>query len=151
MTKKAPAASSADAYAGADEISDAFGPALVPGSNAKLLGALPAKVSTPAQPWAYGAQFPLRKKDLTGPLLIRVRADVRSGPIGVGILNRDGNDFLSRTLVAAAGDATVTLRVAKSVQIGDLVIQSWADGLPGDTTVVSITVLTPRAATAAQQ
>jgi hypothetical protein len=80
-----------------------------------------------------------------------VRTDVRRGPIGVGILNRDGNDFLYRILVAASDGAMVTLRVAKSVQIGDLVIQSWTDGAPGDATVKSITVLTPRAATAAQQ
>jgi hypothetical protein len=62
VTKETLEASSADAYAGADEISDAFGPAVVPGSNAKLLDALPSKVSTPPQPWAYGAQFPLRRR-----------------------------------------------------------------------------------------
>lgn len=48
---------------------------------------LPSKIVVPAQPWAYGAQFPLRTPELKGPLWIRIRAYVQGGPIGIGVLN----------------------------------------------------------------
>lgn len=108
--------------ADAVEVHGAFGPPLIPGSNWKLQETFPANVSTPARPWGYGAQFPLRTHGLTGPVWIRVRADVSGGPIGIGVLDQDGRDFLSRTSLAASNDATVTLAVMKAEEIGDLVI-----------------------------
>ncbi|MGH9697194.1 MAG: hypothetical protein ACRD5Z_23830 [Bryobacteraceae bacterium] len=103
----------------------------------------PVQVSTPAKPWAYGAQFPLRMQDLKGPLSIRIRADVHGGPIGIGVLNQKGDDFLSRTPVVASGDTTVTLDVLKPQQIGDLVIQTWDEGNPGAVRVDAIAVIKP--------
>ena len=44
----------------------------------------------------------------------------------------------------------VTLQVAKLDDLGDLVIQSWAEGLHGDVTVDSATVLRSRSAKAHQ-
>ena len=128
-----------------------FGQPLVPGLNSKLQSGLPVTVSTPAQPWAYGAEFPLRTRDLKGPLLISIRASVKAGPIGVGILNPGGTDFLSRVPVVALGDTTVMLSVAMPQQIGDLVIQSWDRGKPGEVTVDTITVLKPHSAIAKQR
>ena len=133
---------SLNARADAEEMSDAFGPPVAPGSNAKLRETLPAELTTPAKPWAYGAVFPLHR-ELTAPAWVRVEADVRSGPIGIGVLNRQGNDFLARSSVGA-GETTVTLCVTKPEQLGDLVIQSWAEGKVGDIRVDKITVLVPR-------
>ncbi|MGH9697195.1 MAG: hypothetical protein ACRD5Z_23835, partial [Bryobacteraceae bacterium] len=82
-----------------------------------------------SQPYAYGAQFRPRI-DLTGPVWIRVQADVHSGPIGIGILNRRGDAFLSRTSVAAAGATTIKLRVINPEPLGNLVVQSWNDCKP---------------------
>jgi hypothetical protein len=119
------------------------GPRVGTGPNPKLQGTFPAGVRTPAQPWAYGARFPLQRSDVEGPLFIRIRASVQGGPVGIGILNQDGSDFLSRISVVASEDTTVNLSVPKAELLGDLVIQSWDRGRSGDVTVNGITVLKP--------
>ena len=120
------------------------GPRVVTGLNPKLQDDFLAEVNTPAHPWAYGARFPLQEPNLEGPLLVRVRAFVQRGPVGIGILNQDGSDFLSRVPVLTSGDATVMLSVPNPRQIGDLVIESWDRGKPGELRVETITVLKPR-------
>ncbi len=104
---------------------------------------LPSRIVTPAQSWAYGAQFQLQIQDLKGPLWIRIQADVHGGPIGIGILNQQGSEFIARSPVFASGRTTVTLPVPKPQQAGDLVIETWAEGKPGDVTVDAVTVLKP--------
>lgn len=103
---------------------------------------LPSSIVTPAQPWSYAAQFPLQIQDLKGPLWIHIRANVHGGPIGIGILSQDGSDFLSRAVVAA-GETTVSLRVSEPGESGDLVIESWEQGVPADVRVDAITVFEP--------
>jgi hypothetical protein len=147
-TGEALAASSSDVPGDLEEIHGAFGPPSGPKSNSKHQETFTADVSTPAQPWAYGAKFPLRTPNLKGPLWIRIRASVRGGPVGFGILNQDGSDFLSRTSVVASSDTTVTLHVPNPQQIGELVIQSWENGEAGDVAVDAITVLKPHSAIA---
>ncbi len=112
---------------------------------------LPSRVVTPAQAWAYGAQFPLQIQDLKGPLWIRIQADVRRGPIGIGILNQQGSDFISRSPVFSSGHTTVTLPVPMPQQAGDLVIETWAEDRPADITVDVITVLKERSAMEGQR
>jgi hypothetical protein len=102
---------------------------------------LPSRIVTPPQPWAYGLQIPLTVQDLQGPLWIRIRIKVSSGPVGVGILNHEGSEFLSRIPVSAGGETAVMLGVPKIQQIGDLVIQSWEQGYAADVTIGEITVL----------
>lgn len=130
---------------------DAFGPPFIPGANLNLQNTFPVRVRTPAQPWTYAVLFPPQMKDLKGPLLIRVRISVHGGPIGIGILNRQGSDFVFRTSVVASDDTTVTLRLPKAQPIGDLVIQTWEEGAPADVRVDAITVLGPRFSGGEQQ
>jgi hypothetical protein len=133
----------------AEEVKNAFGLPVSPGSKSKLQEAFPAGVSTPAVAWGYGAQFPLQIQDLKGPLWIRVRASVQRGAVGIGVLNREGSDFLARTSVpAGSGDNTITLQVSKPEQIGDLVIQTWDQGKPSEVRIDDITVIKPNSPTA---
>jgi hypothetical protein len=60
----------------------------------------------------------------------------------LGILNQQGSDFLSRTVIAA-GDGTVYLRLPEPRESGDLTIQSWEQGVPADVRIDAITVLEP--------
>jgi hypothetical protein len=142
------AASSSDVPPDLEEIHDAFGPPLGPTSTASHNKTFIAKFQTPAQPWAYGAQFPLLSRKLRGPLWVRIRTSVQGGPVGFGILNQDGDDFLSRVSVAASSDTTVTLHVPSPQQIGKLVVQSWENGGCSDVTVQTITILKPHSPTA---
>jgi glycosyltransferase involved in cell wall biosynthesis len=123
---------------------DAFGPPFIPEAKLDLQNTFPVRVTTPAQPWTYAVLFPPQMKDLKGPLLIRVRVSVNGGPIGIGILNRQGSDFVCRTSVVASDDTTVTLRLPKAQPIGDLVIQTCEEGNPAAVRVDAITVLGPR-------
>jgi hypothetical protein len=132
-----PAATPSDAPADAVEVRDVFGPA----------DALPKAVETPAQPWAYGAQFLPTAHDLAGPVWVRVHVKVSAGPIGIGVLNIDGTDFLSRVSIVRQGDNRVTLPVAKGEQIGSLVVQTWDTPTPGNVIVKAITVLSKQVAT----
>src|SRR6185437_10922547 len=116
------------------EVHDAFDAPRIPGSNLKLGGGFPYQVRTPAQSWAYGAQFPVRVTEATGPMWIRVRARVRGGAVGIGMLNQGGSDFLSRVAIEKPGDSTVILAVPQSKHIGDLVVQTWAEGESADAT-----------------
>ncbi len=141
--------SSSDIPADAEEIEDAFGPPV--GSNAKLQDVFPARVSTPAEPWTYGARFPLRIQNLKGPLWIRIQAEVLGGPIGIEILDRHGSEFLSRSVAFASDHTTVTLHIPELQPIGDLVIETWAEGKPSDVRVDAITVLKPHSPTAEQR
>jgi glycosyltransferase involved in cell wall biosynthesis len=132
-------------------LKDAFGPPFIPGANLNLQNTFPVQVTTPAQPWTYAVLFAPQMKDLKGPLVVRVRVSVHGGPIGIGILNRQGSDFVSRTSVVASDDTTVTLRLPKAQPIGDLVIQTWEEGNPADVRVDAITVLGPRSSGGEQQ
>jgi hypothetical protein len=107
---------------------------------------LPSKIITPPQPYGYGAEFPLKLQDLIGPLWIRIQASVHRGPVSIGVLNEDGSDVVSRTVVDASGDTTVYLPVPKSQQFGNLLFQSWYQGKSADVTVEAITVFKPRPA-----
>jgi hypothetical protein len=141
----APAAPPSDPPADAVEVQDVFGPALIPGSNLKLSDALPAAVKTPAQPWAYGAQFMTTAHHLAGPVWIRVDVKMNTGPIGIGVVKIDGGEFLSRVAVVRQGDSAVTLHVAKGEQIGSLVVQTRDKPAPGDVIVKAISVLSTQA------
>ena len=124
-----------------EEISGAFGPPLVPGTNSKVQDTLPVRIRTPSQPFTNGVQFSPHVDALAGPLWIRVRADVHSGPIGIGILNHRGDEFLLRTAVSTSGVATIDLRLIYRRLVGNLVVQSWDQGKPADVTINAINVL----------
>ena len=127
---------------GADKIHDAFGPPVIRGPHSVHQGAFPVEVSTPPKLWAIGAQFPLQKRGLKGPLWVSIRANVRGGPIvGIGVFNKEGSKLLSNTSTVASGDTTITLYVPEPQWIGDLVVESGAEGTPVNVTVDAVTVL----------
>jgi hypothetical protein len=89
----------------------------------------PIDVTTPAQPWAFGKILPVGPADLTGPLWIVIHARVVKGPVGIGVLDRAGRDFLYRTSVTASPQRVkISLPVGLLAHAGDIVIQSWARG-----------------------
>lgn len=104
----------------------------------------PVEVSTPDEPWAYGAWFRLSVPHPTGPIWLRVLMDVDSGPVGVGILNHDEEDFLSRQAVTQQGAVTVNLHVLHPELMGHLVVQSWEKGKSAKVTIKDIVILKPR-------
>ena len=125
----------------AKEIHDTFRPLAGPGSSANGKDWFPVQVNTPSQPWAYGARFqPVREK-LQGSLWIRIRADVHSGSVGIGILNQRGDDFISRRSVTQLGSVIVDLYVVHPELVGDLIIQSWDKAMAADVTINDITVV----------
>jgi len=102
-----------------------------------------AHIKTPAQSWGYAAQFPLLNHSLKAPLWVLVHANVTGAPIGVGILNQEGDDFVARTSLNP-GERTATLRVPRSASMGDLIVQSWNQGGPAQVAIESITVMAVR-------
>lgn len=89
-------------------------------------------VEPPPQPWAYGVELALNLSQARrGPCLIRVQVMVKSGPVGVGVLNRAETDFLFRVPLEQSGEIQeVHLPVADVKKMGRLVVQNWET--PGD-------------------
>ena len=131
--------------ADSEQFNNVFRPVALTGITSIENNAFPIEVRTPAQPWEYGARFQPAREKLEGPLWIRVRADVRNGPVGVGILNRVATNFISRRLVTDPGPVTIDFHIVDPELAGDLVVESWDKGKPADVTISDITVLRPRA------
>jgi hypothetical protein len=88
------------------------------------------RVATSAQPWAYAAQLASASSGRVGPGFFRIECQVSSGPIGVGVLNPAGTDFLIRTPLRASSELqTVFLPVDDIGRMGRFVVQNW--DMPG--------------------
>jgi phosphoglycerol transferase len=84
-------------------------------------------VETAPEPWAYSAEFSVDiPAGREGPGFVRVEVLVTRGPIGIGVLNPAGTDFLSRVPVQESEEPqSVDLLVPDFRQMGRLVIQNW--------------------------
>jgi hypothetical protein len=85
------------------------------------------KVETAPEPWAYSAEFSLGVPAAReGPGFVRVEIRVARGPVGIGLLNPGGTEFLCRVPVRESGEPqTLDLHVSGFRQIGRVVIQNW--------------------------
>jgi phosphoglycerol transferase len=84
-------------------------------------------VETAPEPWAYAAEFSLDvPAACQGPGLIRVEMRVDRGPIGIGVLNPAGSDFLCRVPIQESAEPqSLDLLVSDFRQVGRVVIQNW--------------------------
>ena len=85
------------------------------------------RVDTAPEPWAYSAEFSIDiPAGREGPGFVRLEVLVASGPIGIGVLNPAGTDFLLRVPVKESEEPqSIHLPVADFRQMGRLVIQNW--------------------------
>ena len=84
-------------------------------------------VETAPEPWAYSAEFSMDiPAGREGPGFVRVEVLVTRGPIGIGVLNPAGTDFLFRVPVQESEEPqSVDIPVPDFRQMGRLVIQNW--------------------------
>ena len=81
--------------------------------------------STP-DPWAYIGRMPLLAGCIQGGGWVAADVRVTHGTVGVGVLNRKGDDFLVRGSTAASDDIqTIFLRLDLFAAAGDLILQNW--------------------------
>jgi hypothetical protein len=85
------------------------------------------RVETAPEPWAYAAEFSLGVPPACeGPGFIRVEVQVDRGPVGIGLLNPAGSDFLCRVPVTESAEAqSLEFPVSEFRQMGRLVVQNW--------------------------
>jgi hypothetical protein len=86
------------------------------------------RVSPPSLPWAFGSAIRLDGLLKSGPQWIVVEAKAHPEPIGVGVLNKKGDDFAVRVeLPASQVDTEMWLRIAGPEDISSIMIQNWAN------------------------
>jgi hypothetical protein len=78
-------------------------------------------------PWAYVGRMPLLAGCLGGGGWIAADINVTQGTASVGVLYREGDDFLNSGTAVVASDKTQTvfLRVDSFAAAGDLVVRNW--------------------------
>lgn len=84
-------------------------------------------VETAPEPWSYSAELSIdMPADREGPGFVRVEVLITRGPIGIGVLNPTGTDFLFRGPVQESEEPqSVNVPVSDFRQMGRLVIQNW--------------------------
>jgi hypothetical protein len=105
--------------------------------------ALPMLVSTPAQPWAYGAVIPWHPVGTAGELAwLRVRVRVSHGDVAIGVLNSRKSDFQWRVQQPALPDVTtIYLPVLRRDDAGPIVIETGPNPISGRVTIESADVV----------
>ncbi len=84
-------------------------------------------IETAPEAWAYASEFSLGIPAARhGPGLIRLDIRVDRGPVGIGVLNPAGSEFLWRAPVAESGGTqSIEIPVADLRNVGLLVVQNW--------------------------
>lgn len=78
------------------------------------------------KPWAYIGRMPLLAECTEGGGWVAADVRVTHGTVGIGVLNRNDNDFLAITSVATSNDIqTILLRIDSFTEAGDLILQNW--------------------------
>jgi hypothetical protein len=85
------------------------------------------RVETAPEPWSYSAEFSLGVPEGgERPGFVRVEIQVTRGPVGIGVVNRAGTEFLFRVPLRESGEPqTVDLPVPDFRQMGRVAIQNW--------------------------
>lgn len=88
----------------------------------------PTKVTTSSEQWSFAASMPIvMDRTMVSRRYIQVRAQVLSGQIGIGILQRDSNSFLTERVVDPTPQMQdIFVRLDSPVHADDLVIRNTA-------------------------
>jgi hypothetical protein len=94
-------------------------------------------------PWSYIGRMPLLAGCIQGGGWVAADVHVMHGTVGIGVLNRKGDDFLvSDTAIAGDTVQTVFLRVASFAAAGDLVVRNWDEPSSSEGTLKAIRIAT---------
>jgi glycosyltransferase involved in cell wall biosynthesis len=114
------------------------------------------RITTAATPWAYAAvlAFPAAARAAHGraPGFLRIHVSVSDGPVGFGVMNRNGTTFLDRRFVTASCHAIdLFLTVPAVLDAGDIVVQTWDRATSGAARIERISLIVPRPAPESSQ
>jgi hypothetical protein len=108
------------------------------GAAISTLSSGSVKIALPKMPWAYAAKL-IPGKPLpggAGTLVIRIKV---TGSAAVGVLNKDGSDFLARKIIRASAEPTdVTLQLTDWFAAGQLLIETAEEASGGEVVVSSL-------------
>ena len=91
--------------------------------------------------WGYIGRMPLEAGCIEGGGWLAADINVTRGIVGVGVLNRKGDDFLVRAPTSIGGEVqTVFLRLNSLASAGDLVLQNWDENSSAEGTLQSVRV-----------
>ena len=117
--------------------------AMMPGSEgASLQAGTPGVVFRSApDPWAYIGRMPLDAGCIPGGGWVAADIRVRQGAVGLGVLNRKGDDFLVRAPTSIGDEVqTIFLRLDSLASAGDLVLQNWDENSSAEGTLQSVRI-----------
>ena len=103
--------------------------------------ALPAKLATPEQAWAYGAFTELVETD--GPAVIRIQATALSGKIGFCLISEDYSNLASNQVLITAdsGPSMVELKFLPEKSPARLLVRNYNDqGRTGEVEIAQIDI-----------
>jgi glycosyltransferase involved in cell wall biosynthesis len=106
------------------------------------------RITTAATPWAYAAVLALpaaaRAAHGGAPGFLRIHVSVSDGPVGFGVMNRNGTTFLDRRFVTASRHAIdLFLTVPAVLDAGDIVVQTWDRATSGTARIEHISLIVP--------
>jgi hypothetical protein len=85
--------------------------------------------------------MPLEVGCIEGGGWLAADINVTRGIVGVGVLNRKGDDFLVRAPTSIGGEVqTVFLRLDSLASAGDLVLQNWDENSSSEGTLQSVRI-----------
>jgi hypothetical protein len=101
------------------------------------------RIVTPPMAFAYGATLPLPARPTgAGSGAVRIRAALKGGAVGVGILTADGKAFVDRNVITSlAKTVEVFLNIPRLSLAGDLVVQTWERATSGTVRLESGTLI----------
>jgi hypothetical protein len=100
-------------------------------------------LTPPRMPWAFAVQFGLTFASAPHtPYLMVIDCCVTRGTVGVGILNKNEDDFIYRTAVSASPKRIlVHLPIDDAAAVGRCVIQNWDSGAEAHVDVDNVALL----------
>jgi hypothetical protein len=103
------------------------------------------RVSTQGSPWGYALSWDLNRQHRADEFWLEIRARVRSGALGIGVLNHDQSAFVAQANLTKRDDfERITLRVLPGARATELVCRN-AGFEAAEIDLHEITVLEPAA------
>lgn len=101
---------------------------------------------TPPTPWHYAAELRFcRPRGDHGELLMRVELLVKTGRIGLGVLNRNGPNYLFRvSLRAMQSTQVVNIPLDDLSKAGQLILQTWDEPAHAEVELLRVRIMTLR-------
>jgi hypothetical protein len=98
-------------------------------ARCEAIGGKTLRVLTPAQPWSFAVEFPLRSRPEGSALNVAISASVRENPVRFGILKPNGGEYIQEVEIAAnAKDRSAEFSVPADVPAGSLTVRTAALG-----------------------